>query len=290
MEEKSKDKLLLTLHEQFSTNQNDTSSRFVTLFIGLLILFGAYGISYGIATGIIEWSSITTVEPNAVLMLAIVVAVVLTFLIVLQIYMGYQHRRDQLINDKIRKKCIESDDEYEYFFNGYSGKGKKRWNYMPDYILIYIVFLSVCKILLLISVLFLKKNNLPKLNGCFFWATLIICIAGFFIIYFSLRGYYKKYKAFSIKSVVNEITTICNKIIKELKKQTRLVSDTENEIKLIIEKIKELKNQTIQESIFKDILKHLIEIDDLIEKNQLNKEFDKVLKKIDIIIHQLSKK
>lgn len=78
----AEEELLLKMHEQFSENQNDTNNRFITIFVSVLVLFGAYGLAYGIATKLInvkDWD----VKPNAVFFLAIVVSIVLTFLIIL---------------------------------------------------------------------------------------------------------------------------------------------------------------------------------------------------------------
>lgn len=160
------EQLLLQLHEQFSSNQNDTVGKFLTLFIALLILFGAYGIAYGISIGYVKWNNIS-VSFNAVLLIAIVLVIVLTFLIVLQIYMGYQHRRDQFVNDKIRRKYVS---DYNYIFSNYSGKGKGLIGYLPDNVLIYVTFLSSCKILLFISIISLpylanSQSNIDSISN-----------------------------------------------------------------------------------------------------------------------------
>lgn len=139
------------MHQQFAENMNDINNRFITLFIGIISLFGFYGFTYAIAAKYItnkDWS----ITNNAVFSLAIIVSIVLTFLISMLIYQGYQHRRDQYLNTKIRKKYV---DTFEYFFSNYTGENKKWHNYLPDYVRIQVRFLFVLKIVLLISLFML---------------------------------------------------------------------------------------------------------------------------------------
>lgn len=152
--------LLLKMHEQFSENQNDTNNRFITIFISVLVLFGAYGLAYGIASKLIyvkDWD----VKPNAVFFLAIVVSLVLTFLIILLIYQGYQHRRDQLLNTSIRQKYVNPSD-FEKNFNGYKGLNKSIVSYLPDYTKIQALFLYIIKLTVLISLIIFSAN----VNAC----------------------------------------------------------------------------------------------------------------------------
>ncbi|MBX3164303.1 MAG: hypothetical protein KF900_07455 [Bacteroidetes bacterium] len=148
--------LLFQMHEQFAQNMNDATNRYITLFIGIVALFGFYGLAYGLATTIIN-SNDWHVKPNAIYLMAIVVALVLFFLFCMLVYTGYQHRRDQALNHKIREKYVTHHDN---FFSAYSGIDKGIFSYQPDYLKIQAYFLFVLKIILLLSVIFLPEISL----------------------------------------------------------------------------------------------------------------------------------
>jgi hypothetical protein len=137
------DELLLKLHEQFAENQNDTSNRFVKVFLGVLVLFGFYGFAFALQQKMIVCEGIKLVNDLALILLSILVLVVLTFLIAILLYQAYQHRRDQAINNKIRYKYLKNEAAFEYFFSQYKGTLKHYLSYIPDYILVQISFFYV---------------------------------------------------------------------------------------------------------------------------------------------------
>jgi hypothetical protein len=163
---KEKDNLLLKLHEQFSVNQNDTFGRYITLFIALFALFGAYGIAFGLATNLITFGDYK-VSPIFFLFLSVFLSIILGFLSCSLIYSGYQHRRDQFLNGKIRRYffiCEKKDnsnskDQFEHFFNNYQGNKKGLFSFIPDYILINISILGVLKIIILFCMLFVSFQS-----------------------------------------------------------------------------------------------------------------------------------
>ncbi len=148
----SKKELLFQLHEQFSENQNDIGSRFNTIMIALISLFGFYGFTYSLATGLVSIKDYF-ISKNVVFLFAIIVEMVLVFLISLLIYMGYQHRRDQALNTKIRKHYVGND--FEHFFSNYTGENKGLLDFIPDFLVIKALFLVSLKVLLLFSLLIL---------------------------------------------------------------------------------------------------------------------------------------
>ena len=158
----SKKELLFQLHEQFSENQNDIGSRFNTIMIALISLFGFYGFTYSLATGLVSIKDYF-ISKNVVFLFAIIVEMVLVFLISLLIYMGYQHRRDQVLNTKIRKHYVGND--FEHFFSNYTGENKGLLDYIPDFLAIKALFLVSLKILLLFSLLLLPFIGNSQVNS-----------------------------------------------------------------------------------------------------------------------------
>ena len=182
------DDLLLTLHEQFSINQNDTINRFTTIFVALFILFGIYGYAFGITTKQVEHNCLK-ISVNAFSYLTILVQIVLSFLISLLIYIGYQHRRDQFLNNKIRKRFLPND--FSEIFKGYQGGNKSFLSFIPDSINIKIFLLVVFNIISLITLIY-SFYFCNYFNACIVG----ICIFSAFIVLFPLFircMYYMKY-------------------------------------------------------------------------------------------------
>lgn len=144
--------LLFQLHQQFSENQNDIGARFNSILIALISLFGFYGLTYSLATGLISIKDYS-ISKNAVFLFAIIIEAVLVFLISLLIYMGYQHRRDQAMNTKIRKHYTGSN--FNHFFHNYTGENKGLLNYIPDFLWIKALFLVSLKVMLSFSLVML---------------------------------------------------------------------------------------------------------------------------------------
>lgn len=162
----SRDELLLQLHEQFSINQNDTFGKYISLFIALFALFAGYGIAFGLTTKLLKFGDYA-ISPVLFLFLSLFMIIVLSFLICLLIYNGYQHRRDQFLNGKIRKYFFikepsicakKAEEQFEYFFNNYQGKSKSIFSFIPDNILINISFLGVLKLIILFCVFFVSSQ------------------------------------------------------------------------------------------------------------------------------------
>lgn len=172
-----KEQILLQLHEQFSINQNDTFGRYNTMFIALFALFGFYGVAFGLATGRLKIGEYE-VSLDLFFILTVVLSVVLSFLFCILIYMGYQHRRDQLLNTKIRDYFFETQKKEEPklhftfndFFKHYQGTNKGPFNYLPDNIILNLSFVGLFKLLLLVAVIiapnrgYAKKDKNPEVN------------------------------------------------------------------------------------------------------------------------------
>lgn len=161
-----KEELLLKLHEQFSVNQNDTFGRYITLFIALFALFGAYGIAFGLTTTLITFGDYE-VSPVFFLFLSTLLTIILGFLNCSLIYFGYQHRRDQFMNGKIRRYFFMGNEkdqgkakkQFEHFFKSYQGNNKGFVSFIPDNILLNISILGILKIIILFCMFFVSFQS-----------------------------------------------------------------------------------------------------------------------------------
>jgi hypothetical protein len=195
MEEKNQ--LLLQLHEQFSQNQNDNNNRFNSTFIALLALFAIYGFVYSISIGIVEFNGYK-IFIEATVFLAIVADIVINYLIKHQLAISYTHRRDQKINDTIRKNLVGNN--YSDYFSFYSGRNKNSIEYIIEPNKINIQLLLVIKILILASVISLfficcKYYFEQPIN----WLLIVLNIVFLFFAFYSAFRIFKIFKFYSKK-------------------------------------------------------------------------------------------
>jgi hypothetical protein len=141
------------LHEQYAININERTSSFVAFVGTILALFGAFGYvfaytaphfadnGYFIESKSVE-SGVMTLE--VFFLCSIITSLILCFLSLISLQLGYAGRRDQVVIDNIRKKFIPDKDERGKIFGKlYDPAGKNWYNFMPDYFnLFYWLFVS----------------------------------------------------------------------------------------------------------------------------------------------------
>lgn len=162
-DESIKNQLLSHLHEQYAVNDNAKSQNFISFLVSIFVLFGAYG-----STAVSVLSSEQKLlgmklEPNVVIeifqMLTITISLILFFLSILVVNLGYSTRRDQLVIERIRRKNIE--DYNTYFPNrSFSASSKNFWNFLPDYYnLFYWAFIGAELLIMIFTYIIVGKSN-----------------------------------------------------------------------------------------------------------------------------------
>lgn len=164
-EKKKAEELLLTLHSQFSENQNHHQKIFIQLFIALFALFGVLGYVFINTASINQFSFEDSTEikgySDAILFVtSLLISFVLLSLNAIIIQSGYAFRRDECIMYNIRQSFL-GKDEYKLIFRGsieneeneekaYDPYSKSFLNYLPDFH--YIIFLVLLAFQIIISI------------------------------------------------------------------------------------------------------------------------------------------
>ncbi len=198
---KSKNVLLLKLHEQFADNQNHHQGVFVQFLVALMTLFAAFGYIYFHTDISLTDSHILTRKSSEIeyfssevlLFVSVVVLAILSLLCGLLLVLGYGFRRDQFLNFKLRKKFLKNG-EYEHVFGKlYDPTNKGMLNFLPDYYTLFFVFILFFQ-LLVFSATFCKTAFLSQNDGCS--SCLVLLLASGFILFTAglYCHYYMKYK------------------------------------------------------------------------------------------------
>lgn len=203
--------LLLSLHSQFSENQNHHQKTFINLLVAFFALFGVMGYVFlNLASlkcyffendappGIPYWGFSNIVFH----LVSFISSIVFLFLNVLNLNNGTSFRRDHCINYNIRKKILYPD--YSTIFGeAYSPKKTKKCDFLPSFH--YIIWLMIVTIQFLILI----ANIIISLLGkCDCWA--IICISLLFILlilsFICFDYYFTKYKTDLDKIIKSQLS------------------------------------------------------------------------------------
>ncbi len=194
------------LHEQYAINNNANVSSFISFLVSVITIFIGYG--YVFAYNTFQFSckgfskSVYSLCPKfsyeVLIYMTIVSVIILTFLILLCIQLGYSHRRDHIIIDKIRdiryKDC--PNDKKEIFGNLYNSSNKKIYNYLPNIYMLFIVFFVAIAIIFNITTSCYKpESELTTCWSCMLYKTDIICgllIVGYWFCTFCFYNKHKK--------------------------------------------------------------------------------------------------
>ena len=145
--------IMQTLHTQFAENQNHWQSNFIKLFAALLTIFGGLGYVYAHweCNSVNENSSSTFLFSTDTLIFAIFIAnILLSLIIMLVIHFGWSYRRDQILNDKIRR-FLFTRTMYDHLFKNYGTKTTS----LPDFYEIFRYFGIFFQIILFLFSVFI---------------------------------------------------------------------------------------------------------------------------------------
>lgn len=191
--------LLLSLHSQFSENQNHHQKTFINLLVAFFALFGVMGYVFLNLTSLKCYFFENDVPPgipywgfsNIVFhLVSFISSIVFLFLNVLNLNNGTSFRRDHCINYNIRKEILQSD--YSTIFGeAYDPKKAKICDFLPSFH--YIIWLMIVVIQSIIVIL----NTVLLFNKCDY--TEVICVSLLFMLPIlsltSLEYYWRKYKS-----------------------------------------------------------------------------------------------
>lgn len=189
MEESNK--LLQTLHQQFSENQNHHSGLFIQLLIALFALFGMLGYviintsSFNIMNG-------AKFDNEIPFGLAVaLVSLILLLLNKLVLNYGYGFRRDQMINQRIRFKFLKEDGYNKIFGKQYMADNKDKMSYLPAFFSVFFWAIILSQIVLFV-ILIITMIICNCSNQCYMIPFLVIAIISlYFSFHFWNTGYLK---------------------------------------------------------------------------------------------------
>ena len=189
--------LLSHLHEQYAINDNDKSKTFVSLLISIFVIFGVYGstaVSVLSPDHILFGMKIGDKVADIFLMLTIIISLILFFLSILVVTLGYSTRRDHVVIERIRRKDIEDYDKY--FPHGvFSASNKNFFEFLPDYYnLFYWAFVVVDLLIMIFTYIIVDESNCNL--KC---VTMVICSATILFSIFIRSRYNEKYNRFNEK-------------------------------------------------------------------------------------------
>jgi hypothetical protein len=203
----TKDELLKSFHQQFAENQNHHQTVFIQFISAVLIVIVGYALVYTNTTSDAGIFNVTRDKDQHIVSYAIIHLVgsffmaelTLTLLCILLLNIGYGYRRDQYVCQNIRKHYITPNDEYVKFFGKFDATGKKMFSYLPDFNLIFVIFLIVLHGLLIFSLFYaLCHFNNFKLNLCEHWLSHGLLSLSFFLpLGISILTFWKYYKKYS---------------------------------------------------------------------------------------------
>lgn len=194
------------LHEQYAINDNAKSANFISFLVSILVIFYSYGIVYIHTLSCSSYVTLIGVNleesvcKDILCCLTAAMSLLLLFLSILVIVLGYSSRRDHVVIENIRKKEFES--KYKNYFpeDVFSSSNKKWYNFLPDY---YLVFYWA---FLVINVCIITLTGITA-NACnwTFILTLIPEIASVLLSIIIYSLYHQKYIEFQKKfNKINE--------------------------------------------------------------------------------------
>lgn len=191
-------KLLQTLHQQFSENQNHHSGLFIQILLALFSLFGVLGY-VAINTksfGLIEEAIYNDDIPYGAT--ASLVSLVFLLLNKLVLNYGYSFRRDQMINQRIRFKYLKKDGYGEIFGEQYKADNKDLMDYLPAFFSVFFWAIFMAQAILCISmfILMIMSDCNNKCYSMLFFIIVLIALCTSFIFW---RKGFSKYRS-NIKS------------------------------------------------------------------------------------------
>lgn len=143
-----KQSILKDLHKQFAENQNSQKKLLVSLLVIILSLVGSLGFIYThLETSVVKHyiNDIIILKPFVLHQALVISVILLGFICMLVVDLGWSFRRDQKLNDKIRKNGM-NDCDYNEFFGNY---GENIEN-MPDFYRIFFWFIFGFQVLFLV--------------------------------------------------------------------------------------------------------------------------------------------
>lgn len=202
-----RDQLLSQLHEQYAINDNEKNQNFITFLIAIFALMGAYGYVYvhtyfgenlnktfeniKMSTICCSNSNELYFHPDIIIYLTILISLVMLFLSVLVIVLGYSTRRDHIIIHRIRNFAYDEElNKYLFKNNLFNPLNKSTCDFLPDYYRLFFWTFQVINWGLFVLTYILLPSVYFK---CIcFWISLAVSVISIFI----LCEYYSKYSKY----------------------------------------------------------------------------------------------
>lgn len=151
-------RLLYELHTQFTENQNSNLGNFIKLLTAMFALFGAMGYVYShwehnLVQPFHSKGEIIVFSTKTLWATIFVENILIALIVFLVICFGYSFRRDQILNDKIRKKFMRKH-RYDYFFKNYG----RNTDTLPGMYRIFFCFGILFHVILIILSIFARTT------------------------------------------------------------------------------------------------------------------------------------
>jgi len=160
----AQDELLISFHRQFAENQNHHQRLFIQFVAAVFIVLVGYAIVYTntgndanlytakrSANGqIVEYSVAHVVEAY------FAAQIILCLMIGLVANTGYNFRRDQMVNFRIRRHYLGQPLYASVFPDAFNPQGKSILGYLPGFNFVFAVALGAIQVLLFTSMLVLR--------------------------------------------------------------------------------------------------------------------------------------
>lgn len=176
-----RNEFLSHLHEQYAINDNDKSKTFVSLLTSIFVIFGTYGYVLGhyITKAPLLTSSAYDEEQILTIIwgMSNVISLILLFLSIYVVIIGYSTRRDHIVITNIREKVFGK--KYEEYFPKeiFSAKNKDYCDFIPNYYnLFYWTFLIINLLVSLTTICLFFKNNAVSCCCCSNYGCCKVCV------------------------------------------------------------------------------------------------------------------
>ena len=188
------------LHKQYATNAQSNIGSFIAFLVSILAIFYAFGYVFIFSTNEFSTNAVLFVETNSghilftldvLLLIASISLLILAFLIVYCLNLGWQQRRDHIIVARIREKRMTEQERNDIFKDQYSAEGKSWLTFIPNVFLYFLILFIAVAIL----VIFMTLNKVcSAISICPLWIFVVSILLLILVVVIGWPHFYKKYR------------------------------------------------------------------------------------------------
>lgn len=189
------------LHKQYATNAQANTGNFIAFLVAVLAMFYAFGYVYVFNSNSFASGGVLFVEKtgehvcftlDVLLIISSISLLMLTFLIVYCMNLGWQQRRDHIIVTRIRENRMTEQERKNLFGDQYSPYEKNCFKFIPNVYRYYLYLFIIAAIFIIVMTLIKVCSNIRIFPFWFFIGSTLIMILITIVVWICT---YNKYKS-----------------------------------------------------------------------------------------------